>query len=190
MRILVAHQDPRTRGRLIRAARGFRSSDVEVIATPQEALRRVRDWQPDVVMMSAAMAERYGAQTAPQEADAPADSLDRSLGGDAADPSSSRRRNPRWDRDHAAHELAGILLAIEEDSLGAQQSRPSRDARRPAPPASPGGVLSGLERDILAAVAAGSTMTDLAAAYGVAENVIDAHVADVLAKLHRLEEVS
>lgn len=186
MRILVAHQDARTRGRLMRAARSFRSSDVEVTASPEEALERVRSWQPDIVLMSAPMAERYGDQAPSQDTEGPTGA---GLGVVATEPTESPgpvRRSPRWDRAHAAQELAGILLVMDDDPAAPRSPLRSRDLRRAAAPVSSSGQLSDPEREILAAVAAGSTTTELAAEHGVAEDVIDGHVSDVVAKLHRL----
>lgn len=188
MRILVAHQDPRTRLRLTRAARNFRSSDVAVAASPEEASRQVQDWHPDLVVMSTLMAERYRARAplgvTTVSGDGEPDLL-ASLPSNSTDPA---KRQPGWDRDYAALELAGILVAMDDDPPAAPRSSSARGTRQAPPPASSLGQLEDPERRILAAVAAGSTTTELAAEFGVTESVIEGHISDVVDKLHRLRD--
>ena len=180
MRILMAHQDAQVRGRLRRAARALRSNSVEVAASADETSRRVRTWRPDLVVMSATVAERYRGPSGGGLGD-------REHGRPAAQSSTSASQalDLRWDRHDATRELAVLLAAMDE--LPPTPQSPSREAApAESTDASPSGQLSAQEREILAAVAAGASTTELAAQHGVAEDVIDAHVTDAVAKLHRL----
>jgi DNA-binding NarL/FixJ family response regulator len=178
MRILVAHHDARTRGRLRSAARGLQASQVKVAASPQEALRCLTDWGPDIVLMSALMAVRCSDSAAPEAAVAlRAHGM---VAGPA--PSDGAARGPqltRWDRDHAAVELAAVILAMEEESAEPQS------LRRGSSSAPTLDALSSAEHEILAAVAAGSSPAEVAQKRGISVDVIDHHIADVLAKLQR-----
>lgn len=177
MRILVAHHDARIRRRLLHVAYDCRWSQIEVTGSPASALELLHEWHPDLVLMSAPMAERHAASALRHESARPGAPGPR---GTPAGSRASERGNLR--QDGAMQELGQILAAFEELPVA-----PRTVAPRAPTTASSSDPLSDSERDILAAMATGSTTAELARAYGVGEDIIDGHILAVLAKLHRLE---
>lgn len=184
MRILIACENARTRARLERLSRTFRAHDVTIESGAEEAQGRLMSWLPDIVLMSGSIARRWGVDD-PGASDA----TTFMTGADAG----ARPTLQDPDSRLVVEELAAIILALDADrthrppAIGATVSRAAPTVGLPGPLTPPPVTteLTAAERDVLAAVAAGLTASDIARSRGIPEPVVESCLGSVLAKLHR-----
>lgn len=191
------------RAKLMRLSDDFRACDTTVVATGAAAIDGATGARPDLILVSAAFARRHADEVqrlALREPRVPVLVAGGAgfVRGGASDRGAEHGGAPPGDAGaislRATSELGALFFALGGEPGGGPPVREPGLRRRTARAAvsDPTGAttLTETECDILRALAVGATTAQVATSMGVSEQVIDAHLAAVMHKLHGRDDIS